>query len=84
MYDPKEPTTFSLTMLTWYMGIPCEDDLTYNYHDSVVSSDETITFECKGPFRFERLYLMVDGIWKDGKTVEGYTLTIECSTPAKI
>ena len=83
-YNPSEPTTFSLTMLTYNTCIPIGDDLAYNYHDSLVSSDETMTFECKGPFRFARLCLLVDGIWKDGKTVEGYTLTIECSTPAQI
>lgn len=71
-------------MLTHFTGIPFGDNLAYNYHDSLVSSDETMTFVCKGPFRFAKLCLLVDGIWKDGKTVEGYTLTIQCSTPAQI
>lgn len=71
-------------MLTYNTCIPIGDDLAFNYHDSIVSSDETMTFECKGPYRFSKLYLLVDGIWKDGKTVEGHTLTIQCSTPAQI
>jgi len=71
-------------MITYNTCIPIDDDLAYNYHDSLVSNDETMTFVCKGPYRFAKLYLLVDGIWKDGKTVEGYNLTIECSMQAQI
>lgn len=67
-----------------FTGMPTGGDLAYNYHDSIISNDEKIIFVCKGPFRFSKLCLLVDGIWKDGKTIEAYDLNIEVSIPAQI
>jgi len=64
--------------------MPTGGDLAYNYHDSIISNDEKIIFVCKGPFRFSKLCLLVDGIWKDGKTIEAYDLNIEVGIPAQI
>lgn len=83
-YDAENPTWVSLTMAIEYTGMPCAGDLTHNYHDSIVSQDEKIVFVCKGPFRFSRLCLLVDGMWKDGKTIESYNLNIDVNIPAQI
>lgn len=71
-------------MVTHYEGMPTKDKMEYMYHDALISSDETMIFQCKGPYRFAEQRLVVDGIWKDSKSVEGYHLQIECSTAAQI
>ena len=83
-YNKDDATWFSLTLCSHFTGIPDGELLFFNYIDSVVSQDETVVLNIKGPFRFKEQFLIVDGIWKAEKTVEPYSITIESTVPAQI
>lgn len=86
-FNESEPTCFSLTYAGFYSGIPYGDNLVYNYIDSKVSKEKEIslsTSKSNVNQWSDEIFLIVDGIWKDKKTVEPYMLTIETSCQSEI
>lgn len=78
-YNESDPTCFSVTLVRRFKNIiPDGYNQPYNYMDSVVSTEKqlnlnSVCFDCSVSYE---AFVIVDGIWKDNKTVEPYTLTM--------